>query len=348
MAPRIALLTPFAFPSIRGNAVTVDRIARGLREHGVEVSAWDLSVTAEATVEAAVEAFRPCVIHAFHAFRVGPFALRLARRMELPLVVTLTGTDANHDLFDPERASAVRRVLEGASAIVVFHGSIGGRLAGALPDLTARLVTVPQAASLPPGEPFDLGGRWPLPSGRILFLFPGGVRRVKRPLLPLAPLGRVVAKRPELRLLYAGPILDADEGEALLRALASRPWARHVGGVPHAQMGSLLAQADVVLNCSVSEGGMANSVLEALVAGRAVIAADIEGNRSLIEDGVTGLLFRSDDELEAGAERLISDPVLRARLGAAGQARVAALYPPEREIGGYLQVYRRLSPVTQT
>jgi glycosyltransferase involved in cell wall biosynthesis len=113
-------------------------------------------------------------------------------------------------------------------------------------------------------------------------------------------------------------------------------------------MGSLLAQTDVVLNCSISEGGMANSVLEALVAGRAVVAADIEGNRSLIEDGVTGLLFRSDDELEAGAERLISDPVLRARLGAAGRARVAALYPREREIGGYLEVYRRLSPVTQT
>jgi glycosyltransferase involved in cell wall biosynthesis len=347
MASRIALLTPFAFPSVRGNAVTVDRIARGLREHGVDVSVWDLSVTAEATVEVAVEAFRPCVIHAFHAFRVGPFALRLARRMELPLAVTLTGTDANHDLFDPERASTVRRVLEGAAAIVVFHGSIGRRLAATLPDLATRLVTIPQAATISTGEPFDLAGRWPLPSERTLFLFAGGVRQVKRPLLPLAPLSRLVKRRPELRLLYAGPILDTTEGEALLRALASRPWARHMGTVPHAQMGSLLAQVDVVLNCSISEGGMANSILEALVASRAVIAADIEGNRSLIEDGVTGLLFRDDDELERAAERLLSDPVLRARLGAAGCARVAALYPTEREIGGYLEVYRRLAPVPQ-
>ena len=46
-------------------------------------------------------------------------------------------------------------------------------------------------------------------------------------------------------------------------ALAGRPWARYVGAVPHAQMRSLLSQADVVLNCSASEGGMANSVLEA-------------------------------------------------------------------------------------
>jgi len=348
MASRIALLSPFAFPSVRGNAVTVDRVARGLRQHGVELAVWDLSVTSEASVEAALEAFRPCMIHAFHAFRVGPFALRLARRMELPLVVTLTGTDANHDLFDPERASAVRRVLEGAAAIVVFHGSIGERIAATLPDLRIRLVTVPQAAVLPAGEPFDLAARWPLPADRMLFVLPGGIRQVKRPLLPLAPLGRLVAQRPEVRLLYAGHVLDVGEGETLLAALADRLWARHVGAVPHTQMASLLAQADVVLNCSLSEGGMANSVLEALVAGRAVLAADIEGNRSLIEDGVTGLLFSDEDELEARAERLLADPALRARLGAAGRARVAALYPPELEISGYLGVYRRLVPVPQT
>jgi glycosyltransferase involved in cell wall biosynthesis len=348
MASRIAVLTPFALPSVRGNAVTVERIVRGLREHGLELAVWDLSVTPEATIEGAVEAFRPCVIHAFHAFRAGPLGLRLARRMELPLVVTLTGTDANHDLFDPQRASMVRRVLEGAAAIVVFHGSIGERIAAALPDLRARLVIVPQAAALRADEPFDLAARWPLPAGRVLFLFPAGIRPVKRPRLPLTPLGRLAARRPELRLLYAGPVLDAEEGEALRSALVGRPWARHEGAVPHAQMASLLAQSDVVLNCSISEGGMANSVLEALGAGRAVLAADIEGNRSLIEDGVTGLLFQGEGELEAQAERLVADPALRARLGAVGRARVAALYPPEREISGYLDIYRRLLPVPQT
>jgi glycosyltransferase involved in cell wall biosynthesis len=76
-----------------------------------------------------------------------------------------------------------------------------------------------------------------------------------------------------------------------------------------------------------------------------VLGADIEGNRSLVEDGVTGLLFSSDEELESQAERLAVDPALRARLGAAGRARVRALYPPEREISGYVDVYRRLLPV---
>ena len=90
--------------------------------------------------------------------------------------------------------------------------------------------------------------------------------------------------RTELALSLFG-MNPPDSGEALLRGLSSLPWARHIGTVPHAQMASLLSQSDVVLNCSVSEGGMANSVLEALMAGRAVLASDIEGNRSLVDDG---------------------------------------------------------------
>lgn len=345
MPPRVALLAPFAFPSVRGNAVTVGRIARGLRQRGVELAVWDLSTMSEPAAEAAVEAFRPSLIHAFHAYRVGPFALRLARRMELPLVVTLTGTDANQDLFDPERAPVVRRALEGAVALVVFHESIGNRIARALPDLRRRLVTIPQSVVLPTVERFELAARWTLPPGRVLFVFPAGIRQVKRPGLPLAPLARLVERRPEVRLLYAGPVLDPDEGEALMRALNGLDWARYVGTVAHAQMASLLEQADVVLNCSLSEGGMANSVLEALAVGRAVLAADIEGNRSLIEHGVTGYLFRDERELELRAEALVADPALRGRLGATGRARVASAYPPEREIEGYLGIYRGLLPV---
>jgi glycosyltransferase involved in cell wall biosynthesis len=346
MLPRVALLTPFAYPSVRGNAITVERITRGLRARGVDVRVWDLAVTAPAAVEAELERFGPRIVHAFHAYRTGPLALRLARRAEIPLVVTLTGTDANHELFDPRHAALVRHVLEGAAAITVFHGSIAERVAGALPDLRPRLREVPQSIGLDRAQRFDLGARWPDAVARTLVVFPAGIRPVKRPRLPLGPCSRLVARHPDLRLLYAGPIIEADEGEALLRAIDGLEWARHVGAVPHAQMASLLDRASVVLNCSESEGGMANSVLEALALGRAVLASDVPGNRSLVEDGVTGLLFRDDAEFEAKAERLIREPDLRGRLGAAGRALVEERYPAAREIEGYLDAYRGLVPMS--
>ena len=114
---RLALLTPFDFPSVRGNAITVNRVARGLRERGADLQVWDCSVVPEARVKREVEAYRPALIHAFHAFRVGPLALRLARKLEVPLLVTITGTDGNHDLFDPDRAQTVRRVQIGRAHV---------------------------------------------------------------------------------------------------------------------------------------------------------------------------------------------------------------------------------------
>jgi glycosyltransferase involved in cell wall biosynthesis len=89
---------------------------------------------------------------------------------------------------------------------------------------------------------------------------------------------------------------------------------------------------------------MANSVLEALARGRAVLAADIAGNRSLIEDAVTGFLFGSPEELTAKADRLLEDPDLRARLGVAGRERVNARFGADRETDGYLAAYARLAP----
>ncbi|MBI4241813.1 MAG: glycosyltransferase family 4 protein [Candidatus Rokubacteria bacterium] len=344
MALRVALLTPFDFPSVRGNAITVNRIARGLRECGVGLRLWDCSVVPDARVEAEVEGYRPALVHAFHAFRVGPLALRIARKLEVPLLVTITGTDGNHDLFDPERAQTVRWVLEGASVVAVFHDSMRTRIAGALPDLEAKMVVIPQSVRLEAGPSFPLAERLGLPGDAVTFLFPAGIRMVKDPLFPLPSFDRLVRRFPNVRLVYAGPILDADEGERLLSALSERPWAAYLGAVPHGQIRSLLEAVDVVLNCSLSEGGMANSVLEALACGRAVLASAIDGNRSLIEDGVTGFLFAGPEEFEAKAARLAEDPALRRQLGLAGQSRVRALYPPAREAESYLAQYDRLVP----
>src|SRR3989442_718020 len=124
MHGRIAILAPFTFPSVRGNAITVDRITEGLRDRGVELRLWDLSAAPPAVIQTEVQAYRPALIHAFHALRVGPLALSLAHRMATPLIVTMTGTDANQDLVDPARADTVRRVLEGADSITVFHATL--------------------------------------------------------------------------------------------------------------------------------------------------------------------------------------------------------------------------------
>jgi glycosyltransferase involved in cell wall biosynthesis len=345
MAARVAVLTPFASPSVRGNAITVDRITRGLRRRGVELRVWDLSMVPEGAVEHQIARYGPAVIHAFHAFRTGPTAVRLARRAGVPLLVTATGTDVNQDLVDEDAAPIVRRVLDGAGAVSVFDESMVARIVEALPATEARLVVIPQSVAFEASP----SGHWPPIAALMrqpgpIILFPAGIRSVKRPAFPLEPLAGLRDRYPTLELVYVGPIIDAAEGEALRRLLSGYPWAQFLGAVPHNRMPALLELADVVLNCSLSEGGMANAVLEALALGRAVLAANIAGNRSLVEEGITGFLFSSAEELAAKADRLLQDPDLRARLGVAGRERVNARFGADRETDGYLAAYARLAP----
>jgi L-malate glycosyltransferase len=334
MAPRVVLLSPVPTDSPRGNAVTVARIAAGLRARGLDVSVWEPG--AEGLAED-IARKPPVLVHAFHAHHTGPLGLSMARAAGVPLVITLTGTDVSDDLGDPERGALVRDVLISAAAVVAFHWSIAAEVEAAVPALAGRISVVPQSVHFPPAAT----GAAPTIGGEPCILFPAGIRPVKRPLMPLAPLERVHRERPGLRLWYAGPVLEPAEMQRLDRALASRPWAHHLGSVSHAVIPALLGAADIVLNCSRSEGGMANSVIEALALGRAVLAADIAGNRSLIEDGVTGLLFASEGELAEKAERLAADPALRRRLGETGRRLVKARLTPARETDGYLEAYAR-------
>jgi glycosyltransferase involved in cell wall biosynthesis len=85
----------------------------------------------------------------------------------------------------------------------------------------------------------------------------------------------------------------------------------------------VVAASDVVVHPSHAESfGLA--VLEAMAAGKPVVAAATDGPRLLIEDGVNGVLVEPGnvEELTAAVGRLLGDADERARLGAAA-ARAA-------------------------
>jgi glycosyltransferase involved in cell wall biosynthesis len=74
--------------------------------------------------------------------------------------------------------------------------------------------------------------------------------------------------------------------------------------------------------------GLPNVLVEAQSQRLACVATRLSGIPELIEDGATGLLAPPGDRaaLAAALARLIGDPALRARLGAAGEARVRSQF----------------------
>lgn len=339
---RIAMVTPASSPSPRGNAVTVERIASGLRTRGHRVEVYSLEAFQDPRkIPPAIRAFRPHLLHGFHAFLTGSLVVEEAVAAKVPALVNVTGTDINHDLFDPERREQVAGALRRAQGIVTFHRHIQEKLLTELPDLGRKIRVIPQTVACEE-KPADYRTRWNLGPEHLIFFLPAGIRRVKNLTFCLQPLTRLSARYPQIRVLYVGPVIEEEEGRRLLTLLEGKGWARYLGEAPHGEVCSMLRVVDVVVNSSLSEGGMSNALLEAMSRGVAVLASDIPGNRSIIVDGVDGLLFASEEDFEAKAERLIVDPDLRRRLGRKAREKIEKEFPREREIDAYEAFYRDL------
>jgi glycosyltransferase involved in cell wall biosynthesis len=74
------------------------------------------------------------------------------------------------------------------------------------------------------------------------------------------------------------------------------------------------------------------AALEAMEAGLPVVATRVIGSAEVVDDGVTGALVRPGDPTALGAAvaRLLADPALRRRQGAAGRCRYEARFTRER------------------
>lgn len=89
----------------------------------------------------------------------------------------------------------------------------------------------------------------------------------------------------------------------------------------------ILAHSDMFVLPSRSEG-LSNSLMEAMASGCACIASDVGGNRYLIQNGVSGLLFPAGDRgaLQAHVRRLIEDAAKRKALGEAARKRIDDMF----------------------
>lgn len=85
-------------------------------------------------------------------------------------------------------------------------------------------------------------------------------------------------------------------------------------------------------------------VLEAMAAGRPVVATGVGAVAEIVRDGIDGFIVppRDVSVLTARLLQLAEDPELRARMGASGRARVEARYTAPIVLGQLAQIYREL------
>ncbi|MFN3477583.1 MAG: glycosyl transferase family 1, partial [Candidatus Methylomirabilales bacterium] len=214
---RLAIITPFYFPSVRGNAITAQRIASGLKDYGVEVRVFSLEeykggVFGRMPLHEDLAGFHPDILHGFHAYASGEIVVETAERLKAASVITATGTDINHDLFDPKRRHVVLGALQRVSAIVIFHEVMKGKILTEIPEAYGKIRVIKQTVRCHE-KPYDFRGRLGFQNGDFIFLVPAGVRKVKNVTFCLKPLAQLHQGYPQIKVVFAGPILEEEEGE---------------------------------------------------------------------------------------------------------------------------------------
>ncbi|MCU0491797.1 MAG: glycosyltransferase [Chloroflexaceae bacterium] len=271
------------------------------------------------------------LIHAHWVLPNGVPAALVARRAGLPLVISLHGSDVYLAERHPALALSAAWAFRSAAAVTACSRNLQGRGV----QLGARAET----SSL---IPYGINPQEFRPDASAY-----NHVRSELGLAPDTPLvlglGRLVAKKGYDVLLDAWPQVLACHPNAVL-AIAGygdlRPTLERqaeslgLGGrvlfpgqLERKRAAAYVAAADVFALPIVHDqgsDGLPNALLEAMGAGRAVVASRVAGVPDVLDDGVHGLTVpdRNPAQLAAAINRLLGDRGLATRLGAAARQRI--------------------------
>lgn len=169
----------------------------------------------------------------------------------------------------------------------------------------------------------------------------GSLTREKGLEVALRALAHLGGEFPDLHFYVVGDGPLRGELEALAGDLGLTARVAFVG--IQQDVRPYFAGCDLALMPSLREG-MGLAAVEAMAAGRAVVASRTGGLPEVVAEGETGLLVPPSDAqaLAAAVAALLRDPQRRQALGRAGQARARGAFSRQRSLAMLATVYEEL------
>jgi glycosyltransferase involved in cell wall biosynthesis len=304
--------------------------------------------------------FRPHVVHAHWWFPAGVAGLVASRVAGVPLVVTLHGSDVHLARGGPLRLLA-RAVLRRAAVVTAVSEALAEEATPLVGRRTVRITRMPWAR---PGPGTGPTGRWgdagprhaalvpprppaAAPPGQAAAVAPGQAARALR----LAAVGRLSPEKGFDVLLDAVHLLrcrgvdvtlelagDGPERDRLAaKAETLGPRVRLLGGIPRHALSAVLGRADAVVVPSRREG-LGLVALDALGAGRPVVASRVGGLPEVVQEPDDGVL------VPPGDPRALADALERLPLRAPA-ARALGRHDPGRVATEHLDAYEEATRV---
>ncbi len=149
---------------------------------------------------------------------------------------------------------------------------------------------------------------------------------------------------PEARLIVVGAF-DKEDKEPYVKHARERGIrdVRFVGYVPSEHLPRYYKTCAVCCTPSTGAESFGIVLLEAMASGKPIVATNIPGYRSVLQDGVQGLLVAPEDEaaLAAALERILLNPEMARKMGEAGLRR-AQEFSWDKVTAQVVEYYREL------
>ncbi len=300
-----------------------------------------------ATLDRAIAEENVDLLHA-HFGVEGLYALPFALRHGLPLITTFWGFDATlsrRNLLLSGKPAWIRyglfadRLRRRGTLFIAVSEFLRGRLlqSGYPPDRTIVHYNGVDLTAFAPAA-HDSEDLTILSVGRLVEK--KGIEYL------LEAFALVAAKLPEVRLEIAGdgplrPSLERSTSEAGLSARVT-----FHGSLPHGEVASLMQNASIICQPSVtaSDGdseGLPTVVLEAAATAKPLVGTRHSGIPEIIADGKTGFLVAERDA-GALADRLLSllgNAELRRKMGEAGRKRIEEKFDLRKQAKRLEEIY---------
>jgi len=278
-------------------------------------------------IEEIAKRIRPHILHAHSPVLNAIPALRVGRRLGIPLVyeVRASWEDAAVDHGTAQAGGLRYRLSRGletwalkrASAITtICEGLRGEIVARGIP--AEKVTVIPNAVDI---EAFTLGGTPDPELRRALGLdeacvlgFVGSFYAYEGLALLMRALPVIAAQVPRVRVLLVGGGSQEAELKRLVSELGIADRVVFAGRVPHGEVQRYYDLIDLLvyprLSMRLTELVTPLKPLEAMAQGRLLVASDVGGHRELIRDGETGVLFKAGDPdaLAAAVVGLLREP----------------------------------------
>ncbi len=271
------------------------------------------------------------LVHAHWVIPNGPIGALVARRHRIPLVLSLHGSDISVSQRSGWLGRLARSSFSRAAAVTAPSEDLLERARGL--GARCQMELIPYGADADAFAPnlaartliraqLGLGGDHTVICGIGRFVHWKGFEYL------IDAFARASFALPQLRLVFVG---DGDLRESLqarAHSLGVGETVRFAGMASSDAIPAYVAAADMVVVPSIHYDGyvdgLPNVALEAMAAGKPLVATRVGGLAQLVHSGENGLLVDEKDS-EALADAIVAlarDPDLRARLGANGRTLI--------------------------